>query len=190
LRGQWYDLKIGNISIKDAGWKFKPESPGFIEEAENLIVFDFTKLDKWLEDEEVVVGHPRSPYSRIDARRSSRHVQVFLDNVLLAETRNATFLYENGHPTRYYIDAIDVKGLQLFSASTYQSACAYKGVASYFNVTIEGKEHANIVWTYLNPDEALTKIQGKWSFWNESVDIFVDGEAIPRPARYIVHTSP
>ncbi|CAO3689880.1 unnamed protein product [Umbelopsis vinacea] len=189
-RDQWFDVKAGDETVKDAGWRFKQDTPGFIPEADDLVVFDFTKLDNWLEDDERAFGHPRSPYNRIDVRASSRHVKVEIDGVTIAETTSALFLYENGHPTRYYINAVDVKSLPLFKPSEYKSACPYKGIASYFSATVNGKEYPNIAWTYLDPVPGIERIQGRWSFWNEKLDIFVDGEHLARPAPYIVHTNP
>ncbi|KAI8577924.1 hypothetical protein K450DRAFT_200821 [Umbelopsis ramanniana AG] len=189
-RGQWFHVKTEAETLNNAAWRFKKETPGFVPEAEDLVVFDFTKLSKWLEDDEVAFGHPRSPYSRIDVRLSSRHVKVEIDGVVVAETTSALFVYENGHPTRYYINAVDVKALPQFTPSDYKSACPYKGVASYFTATINGQEYPNIAWTYLDPVPGIERIQGRWSFWNEKLDITVDGEKLPRPAPYIVHTSP
>ena len=55
-----------------------------------LVHVDWDAVDAWFEeDEEVFGGHPRSPYARVDAIRSSRHIRVELDGVVLAETRRA-----------------------------------------------------------------------------------------------------
>lgn len=190
-REKWYDIRTENgETIENAAWQFKEDAPGYNDAPKGLVIIDFKKLSTWLEDDEKVVGHARSPYSGIHTRLSSREVEVVIDGVTVAKTNSAIFLYENGHPTRYYINATDVVGLQYFRPSTYHSACAYKGVASYFSATVNGKEYENIVWTYLDPASEVSRIQGRWSFWNETVDIYVDGEKIPRPERYIIHTSP
>lgn len=184
---KWFDIYLDTgEKLSNAAWLISPEGLEFKE----LVVIEFKKLKKWLEDDELVIGHPRSPYKGIDTRRSSRKVKVVIEGETVAETDNTIFLYENGHPTRYYINTVDILGLRYFSPSTYQSACAYKGLASYFNANINGKEIPNIVWTYLDPSPEVARIQGRWSFWNESVDIYVDGEKLPRPEKYIVHTSP
>ena len=59
---------------------------------------------RWFEEDEPIYGHPRNPYSRVDALRSHRHVRVELDGVTLADTRAPVLLFETGLPTRYYID--------------------------------------------------------------------------------------
>ncbi len=42
---------------------------------------EFEALDHWFEEDVEVFVHPRSPYTRIDALASSRHVVVSLDGV-------------------------------------------------------------------------------------------------------------
>ena len=42
-----------------------------------LVHVAWDAVDAWFEeDEEVFGGHPRSPYARVDAIRSSRHIRV------------------------------------------------------------------------------------------------------------------
>src|ERR1700760_3267074 len=69
-----------------------------------LVHVDWHSVDAWFEeDEEVFGGHPRSPYARVDAIRSSRHVRVEIDGVVLAETTAPVLLFETGLPTRHSI---------------------------------------------------------------------------------------
>ena len=69
--------------------------------------FEWNPL-RWFEEDEPIYGHPRNPYSRVDALRSHRHVRVELDGVVLADTRSPVLLFETGLPTRYYIDPTDI----------------------------------------------------------------------------------
>ena len=65
-----------------------------------LVHVDWDAVDAWFEeDEEVFGGHPRSPYARVDAIRSSRHIRVELDGVVLAESASPVMLFETGLPT-------------------------------------------------------------------------------------------
>ena len=74
-----------------------------------LVHVDWHAVDAWFEeDEEVFGGHPRSPYARVDAIRSSRHIRVEIEGVVLAETTAPVLLFETGLPTRHYIQRTDV----------------------------------------------------------------------------------
>ena len=137
-------------------------------------------MDAWYEEEERVLGHPRDPFKRIDVRRSSRHVRVEVDGELLAETRLARLLFETGLPVRYYIPPEDVRrDLLLPTGST--SFCAYKGQASYYTVEAAGTRSEDLAWTYRDPLADNSEIKDLISFYNEKVDIWVDGERVERP---------
>ena len=70
--------------------------------------FAWEALDSWFEEDEEVFVHPRNPYSRVDALRSTRTVRVEVDGTLLAESSSPVLLFETGLVTRYYLDPTDV----------------------------------------------------------------------------------
>lgn len=142
--------------------------------------FEWDALD-WFEEDEPIIGHPRNPYVRVDALRSHRHVRVELDGVLLAETHSPVLLFETGLPTRYYIDRTDVAFARLEPSGT-QSICPYKGITSrYWSVRVGSDVHPDLAWTYDYPTRAVAPIAGLVAFYNEKLDIFVDGEKSSRP---------
>ncbi|WP_310773317.1 DUF427 domain-containing protein [Mycobacterium sp. Z3061] len=145
-----------------------------------FVRFEWDPL-RWLEEDEQIYGHPRNPYARVDALRSHRHVRVELDGVVLADTRSPVLLFETGLPTRYYIDPADVAFEHLESTST-QSLCPYKGVTSgYWSVRVGEALHPDLAWTYHYPLPAVAPIAGLVAFYNEKLDIIVDGAALSRP---------
>jgi uncharacterized protein (DUF427 family) len=140
---------------------------------------------RWFEEDEPIYVHPRSPYARVDALRSHRHIRVELDRVVLADTRSPVLLFETGLPTRYYIDPTDVAFEHLEPSST-QTQCPYKGTTSvYWSVRVgpptEQAVHPDLAWTYHFPLPAVGQIAGLVAFYNEKLDIFVDGVALARP---------
>ena len=142
--------------------------------------FEWDSLD-WFEEDERIVGHPRNPYARIDALRSHRHVHVEVDGVVLADTHAPVLLFETGLPTRYYIDRTDVVFDNLEPSDT-QTLCPYKGTTSgYWSVRVGETLHQDLAWTYTYPLTAVAPIAGLIAFYNEKVDIAVDGVALPRP---------
>jgi len=140
----------------------------------NLIRFPFDKMGAWFEEDEQIYVHPKDPYKRIDIRRSSRHIKVAVDGVVVAETSQPTFLFETMLRTRYYLPATCVD-FALLTNSDMVTSCPYKGDASYFNVVVKGKETKNAVWRYKFPTQESAPIAGLLCFYNENVDIWVDG---------------
>ena len=146
--------------------------------------FDWGALDAWFEEDEQIFVHPRSPYVRIDALRSHRHVRASVDGITLAESAAPVLVFETGLPTRYYFDRTDVAFGHLVPSDT-QTACPYKGVTSdYWSVRIGDivrDGHQDLAWAYDYPTRQLLPIAGLIAFYNEKADIDVDGRRLPRP---------
>ena len=139
-----------------------------------LVRFDWDAL-RWFEEDEPIYGHPRNPYVRVDALRSHRNIRVELDGVLLADTGSPVLLFETGLPTRYYIDPTDVAFEHLEPSST-ETLCPYKGTTSgYWSVRVGDTVQPDLAWTYHYPLPAVGPIAGLVAFYNEKVDIVVDG---------------
>ena len=142
--------------------------------------FKWAAMDGWYEEDEEVFVHPRDPYKRIDVLASSRHVRIELDGVTVAESRRPTLLFETGLPTRYYLPRTDVR-LDLLVPSDHSTACPYKGTAGYHHLQLPGGRRPNAVWSYRHPTLESAKIAGLLAFYNEHVDLYVDGELQERP---------
>ena len=137
-------------------------------------------MDEWLEEDEPIYTHPRDPYSRVDILASSRRVRVELDGVTLAESHSPRILFETGLPPRYYLPLPDLRR-DLLRPSTKQTHCPYKGTAGYWSVEVNGTLYEDLVWIYRTPLPESQKIAGLACFYNERVDVFVDGVAVERP---------
>ncbi|WP_083208686.1 DUF427 domain-containing protein [Mycobacterium malmoense] len=136
---------------------------------------------RWFEEDEPIYGHPRNPYSRVDALRSHRHIRVQLDGITLADTGSPVLLFETGLPTRYYIDPTGI-AFEHLEPSPTQTLCPYKGVTSgYWSVRTGTGLQPDLAWTYHYPLPAVGQIAGMVAFYNEKLDIVVDGTALPRP---------
>lgn len=138
-------------------------------------------MDHWFEEDEEVFVHPRDPHTRVDILASSRHVEVIIDGVVVADSRQPRLLFETGLPTRYYLPLTDVR-LDLLRPSDLVTHCPYKGAATYWSVEVNGQRYDNLVWTYKTPVAESAKIAGLVAFLNERVDLRVDGVPQEHPA--------
>ncbi|MFJ4656519.1 DUF427 domain-containing protein [Nocardia sp. NPDC088792] len=151
-----------------------------IAELHDLIRLDFQAMTEWFEEDEPIYVHPRDPYTRVDILGSSRHVRVALDGQTLAESNGPRILFETGLPARYYLPLTDIR-MDLLTPSDTKTHCPYKGTAEYWNVKLGENEFRDLVWIYRAPLPESQKIAGFASFYNEKVDIWIDGELQPRP---------
>ena len=148
-----------------------------------LVRFVWDALD-WFEEDEQIIAHPRSPYVRVDVLRSHRHLKVEIEGVVLAETHSPVLLFETGLPTRYYVDRTDVSFDQVEESDT-QSVCPYKGITSrYWSAHVGDTLTPDIAWSYEYPAIQVAPIAGLVAFYNEKLDIFLDGQELPRPSTH------
>jgi uncharacterized protein (DUF427 family) len=137
-------------------------------------------MDRWFEEDEEVLEHPKDPYHRIDVYRSSRRVRVSLAGELLADSSRPMALFESNLPVRWYLPAEDVHARLVPSATV--TTCGYKGRTSYYDVELAtGAVVRDIVWCYREPLTDGLAVKDLLCFFNEHVDIEVDGEPQPRP---------
>ena len=180
---EYWSIVVDDRRIENAVWSY-PEPIEGAPDLSAFVAFYWNKIDNWFEEDEEVFVHARDPYKRVDALRSSRHVEIRIHGETIADTSRPILVFETGLPTRYYIPKLDVR-LDLLVPSTLDSACPYKGVASYFSVAVPGaKVVDDIVWVYPAPIPQIPSIENHLCFFNEHVDVIVDGDLQERP-----HTS-
>lgn len=149
----------------------------------DLVTIEFDALDHWFEEDVEVFVHPRSPYTRIDALASSRHVVVSVDGVEVANSRKPTVLFETGAPPRFYMPMTDVK-MELLTENGRGGSCPYKGDSAFFDVQIGDDVLADLAWTYTLPRAESAPIAGLVCFYDEKVDVDIDGERQRRPGTH------
>ena len=175
---QRYGLVVGDISRPKA---LRVYTEATVEGLTGTARFEWSALDSWFEEDEEVFVHPRNPYTRVDALRSTRHVRIELDGAVLAESSSPVMVFETGLPTRYYFNRTEVNFDHLVATDTVTS-CPYKGMTSaYWSVRVSDALHPDRGWAYDFPTRQRIPIAGMISFYNEKVDVVVDGERLPRP---------
>src|SRR5215213_10411397 len=175
----YWSVKVGEAVAEKAVWGY----PEPLEDAPPLagyVAFYWNKMDAWYEEDEQVFVHPRDPYHRVDVLESSRRVKVRVNGEVIAETERPRVLFETGLPPRYYTPPEDVRE-DVLVKSEKTTRCPYKGVASYWSVEAGGERVEDLIWYYPEPIPESGKIEGLLAFFNERVDLEVDGEEQERP---------
>ena len=157
-------LRAGEVH-RPGGARLLTDSP--VPGLSGTVRFDWAALDAWFEEDEQVFVHPRNPYVRVDALRSTRPVRVELDGVVLAESPSPVMVFETGLPTRYYLNPTEINSNHLVASDTV-TACPYKGTTSrYWSIRIGGTVHQDLAWAYDFPIRQLQPIAGLVAFYNE-----------------------
>ena len=168
----YWSIRVGDRVAENAVWGY-PEPLESAPPIAGLVAFYHGAMDKWLEEDEEMLGHPHDPYHRVDVLESSRHVTVSINGETAAETNRPKILFETGLPPRYYIPPEDVHQ-DLLTASETTSVCPYKGVSSYWSAEVAGECVEDVVWGYPGPLPEAQKVQGHFCFYDEKADVRVE----------------
>jgi uncharacterized protein (DUF427 family) len=86
-------------------------------------------------------------------------VQAIWNGVLLAES-NATIVVEGNH----YFPPTAINRQYVTENNTH-TVCHWKGVASYYDVIVDGKVNGGAAWYYPEPKAAARQIKDYVAFW-------------------------
>jgi len=174
-------VRVGEVSRPGAA---RLVTDSDIEGLNGTVRFEWDALDSWFEEDEQVFVHPRNPYVRVDALRSSRPVSIELEGLVLAESPSPVMVFETGLPTRFYVARTEVSFEHLIPTETV-TECPYKGrTTGYWSVVAGETVHPDLGWSYDFPTRQLSPIAGMVAFYNEKVDIVLDGVRLERPTTH------
>lgn len=77
----------------------------------------------------------------------------------IAESDN-TVVVENNH----YFPKESVKAEYLANSQTH-TTCPWKGLASYYSLTVDGQTNKDAAWYYPDPKPAASQIKDHVAFW-------------------------
>lgn len=149
-------------------------------------------IDQWLEEDTPIYVHPKDPFKRVETLTSTRPIEIRIaeTGTTVAKSPWAVHLLETGLPTRYYLPLSAVVDQGSLRNSNLVTKCPYKGEAEYYHIVLdngdqEGKGSVtvmeNLVWYYRLPTHESAAIAGLICFYNEKVDIYLDGDLQERP---------
>lgn len=134
------------------------------------------------EQQESVWDYPRPP--RLEA--TARHLRVVHGGVVVAETRRGLRILETSHPPVYYFPPEDVSMELLQPSKRRKTFCEFKGVASYWDVVVNGVKTVDVAWSYAAPATSYAKLKDHLAFYGGVADeCWVDGErVVPQPGDF------
>ena len=129
--------------------------------------------------QESVWDYPRPP--RLE--RSSKQIKIVVNNIAIADSKNAYRVLETSHPPVYYIPPSNLKSEYLKPSTQHRSFCEWKGFASYYDLIVEERVISNAGWYYPQPNEDFAPIKNYVAFYPSKMDAcYVDGELVQAQA--------
>lgn len=131
--------------------------------------------------QESVWNYPRPP--RLEP--TNQLIRVIFNGHTIAETTAALRLLETSHPPTYYLPPQDIQ-MHLFTQTSQQSTCEWKGQAIYYTITLNGQTATNAAWAYPNPTAAFAPLQNHLAIYAHAMDAcYVAGEKVtPQPGNF------
>ncbi|PSF35199.1 hypothetical protein C7H19_17620 [Aphanothece hegewaldii CCALA 016] len=131
--------------------------------------------------QESVWDYPRPP--RLEP--VSKHLKIFFNGVIIAESRKSYRVLETSHPPVYYIPPEDIK-MEYLKPSSQGSFCEWKGKAGYYAIVVGDRQAVNAAWYYSHPTPDFAPIKDYVAFYPALMDAcYVDGEKVtPQPGNF------
>jgi uncharacterized protein (DUF427 family) len=117
-------------------------------------------------DVESVWDYPRPPRLEAFAER----IRIRHSGRTVPDTAEALRILETSHPPVYYIPRQDMATDLLRPSASRQSFCEFKGMASYWDLVIEGSVVCDVGWSYARPVATYAALAGHLAFYASKVD--------------------
>jgi len=122
--------------------------------------------------QESVWDYPRPP--RVED--TEKHIEVFFNDILIADSTDAKRVLETSSPPVYYIPTRDIE-MKYFLQTDKHSLCEWKGEANYYTIKVHDKTAHNAAWYYPDPVSSFESIKNYIAIYPQEMDAcFVDGE--------------
>lgn len=105
---------------------------------------------------------------------AEKRVRVRFAGKVIADSIHALVLKEASYPVMFYIPRADTD-MSALRPTDHHSHCPYKGDASYFSITADGRSAENAVWSYEQPFPAVEQIKDYLCFYRSRVDTIEEG---------------
>jgi uncharacterized protein (DUF427 family) len=123
----------------------------------------------------------------ITIKANLKRVRALFGGHAIADTRAALTLQEASYPAVQYFPRADV-AMEFLGRTAHSTHCPYKGDASYFTITRDGRIAENKVWTYEEPYPAMELIRGYVAFYADAVEITEADDGDDRIRDIVEHT--
>lgn len=114
-------------------------------------------------------GHKKWPDHHVIEDRFTDSIQVYFNEVKIAESSNVIKVAEDDHPDRFYFPREDIK-MEYLQPTSEVSECPFKGKANYFSIKVGDKNSVNAAWSYESPFDEHIQLKNRIAFYEDKID--------------------
>jgi len=111
-------------------------------------------------------GHAQHPEHKVEETRVAQKVTAAIDGKVIADSTDVIRVDEDGAPARYYFPRDAVKVDQLDRSAT-TTKCPFKGTATYYTITQNGRRFDDAIWSYEDPFDEHAALKGRMAFYDD-----------------------
>jgi uncharacterized protein (DUF427 family) len=111
-------------------------------------------------------GHEKWPAHKIEEKRVAEAMDVELAGQVIARSKEVIAVSEDKHPQRYYFPRTAV-AMDKLQRSQTTTECPFKGVAHYFDVSVDGKTLKDAAWSYEEPYDEHRDLEDRIAFYDD-----------------------
>jgi class 3 adenylate cyclase/uncharacterized protein (DUF427 family) len=127
---------------------------------------------------EAVEAPPAHTGYRVVIEPSPARVRAVFGGETVADSTSALVMHETRLPPVYYFPRADVR-MDLLQPTNHLTHCPFKGNASYWSIAAGGAVAENAAWSYQDPYDESSSVEGYIAFdWEAIDDWFVDDDEI------------
>ena len=127
--------------------------------------------------QESVWDYPRPP--RLEP--ASKRLRIVHQGITLADTVAGFRTLETSHPPTYYFPPTDIDMARLTPSAQRGSFCEWKGVATYWDISIGGDTLFGTGWSYPDPTLPFAALRDHIAFYAAPFDEVTVGDERARP---------
>lgn len=110
---------------------------------------------------------------RITIESCDSQVTVVFNENIIAESRQALVLLQQGHKPVYYFPRRDVR-MDLLNGTSKKTFCPFKGDANHWALTSKDRHVEIAAWSYINPLDEVGMIKDYIAFYPEAIDKIIE----------------
>lgn len=114
-------------------------------------------------------GYAQHPDHQVLIAPNPNPVRVTFNGKVVAQSSAALVVRESRYPAVFYLPRADVVP-GVLQATSHHTHCPFKGDASYWSLTVDGRTAENAVWGYDAPFDEATALRGHVAFYPDRVD--------------------
>jgi uncharacterized protein (DUF427 family) len=114
-------------------------------------------------------GYRQNPAHRVDLERGPERVRVVFNGATIVDSDDVVTVRETGHQPVYYVARSGVR-MDRLARTQHHTHCPFKGDASYFTLSVDGRTAENAVWSYEQPYDEVADLKDRLAFYPNKVD--------------------